>query len=121
MSNVTGIFHGRSTVHIFTLKFPSGGGCPDLFWTKLIDTRSNPSGLIELSPKPELALDSGYKHLLVFPGSKKGSIQLVDVDEQQKDVTRAAVYIAAHEGEIKCFKINCTVGMIRWKILMSHI
>lgn len=37
-----------------------------------IETRDNPLGLIEITP-----IISGEKQLLVFPGHKLGSIQLV--------------------------------------------
>ena len=52
-------------IHVFS--FPVN---PECLYT--LNTRENPSGLVDLTP-----LTSPDQQLLVFPGMKKGTVQLV--------------------------------------------
>uniref|UniRef100_A0A8C3HW04 WD repeat domain 45 n=1 Tax=Chrysemys picta bellii TaxID=8478 RepID=A0A8C3HW04_CHRPI len=69
--------------------------------TKLFefDTRDNPKGLCDLCPSLE-------KQLLVFPGHKCGSLQLVDLSSTQPGTSSAPFTINAHQGEIACVSLN---------------
>ncbi|CAG7826661.1 unnamed protein product, partial [Allacma fusca] len=63
-----------------------------------IETRSNPLGLCELSP--------GNHVLLVFPGSKMGSLQFLNLATAEPTVSSSPVTINAHQGELACIAIN---------------
>uniref|UniRef100_S4RER8 WD repeat domain 45 n=1 Tax=Petromyzon marinus TaxID=7757 RepID=S4RER8_PETMA len=63
------------------------------------DTRDNPDGLCELCPSLE-------KPLLVFPGHKCGSLQLVDLSNTKPGTSSAPFTINAHQGEIACIALN---------------
>ncbi|CAL8132302.1 unnamed protein product [Orchesella dallaii] len=78
-------------VHIFS--FPNEA--QKLF---SVETRPNPNGLCELSP--------GLNNLLVFPGTRVGSVQIVDLATTTKEFTSVAKVINAHHGEIACLAIN---------------
>uniref|UniRef100_A0A3B3Z6A0 Uncharacterized protein n=1 Tax=Periophthalmus magnuspinnatus TaxID=409849 RepID=A0A3B3Z6A0_9GOBI len=63
------------------------------------DTRDNPKGLCDLCPSPE-------KQLLVFPGHKCGSLQLVDLSNTKPGTSSAPFTINAHQSEIACVALN---------------
>ncbi|KAG8129804.1 hypothetical protein E2320_016486 [Naja naja] len=69
--------------------------------TKLFefDTRENPKGLCDLCPSLE-------KQLLVFPGHKCGSLQLVDLSSTKPGTSSAPFTINAHQSEIACISLN---------------
>uniref|UniRef100_A0A671VVG9 WD repeat domain 45 n=1 Tax=Sparus aurata TaxID=8175 RepID=A0A671VVG9_SPAAU len=63
------------------------------------DTRDNPKGLCDLCPSLE-------KQLLVFPGHKCGSLQLVDLSNTKPGTSSAPFTINAHQSEIACVALN---------------
>ncbi|KTF71735.1 hypothetical protein cypCar_00028728 [Cyprinus carpio] len=63
------------------------------------DTRDNLKGLCELCPSLE-------KQLLVFPGHKGGSLQLVDLSNTKPGTSSAPFTINAHQSEIACLALN---------------
>ncbi|XP_038825999.1 WD repeat domain phosphoinositide-interacting protein 4-like [Salvelinus namaycush] len=63
------------------------------------DTRDNPKGLCDLCPSLE-------KQLLVFPGHKCGSLQLVDLSNTKPGTSSAPFTINAHQSEIACLTLN---------------
>lgn len=65
------------------------------------DTRSNPIGLLELTP-----LGDADRQILVFPGHKIGSVQLVDLSFKKPSVSSAPVTINAHQSDIACISVN---------------
>ncbi|XP_069738391.1 WD repeat domain phosphoinositide-interacting protein 4 [Phaenicophaeus curvirostris] len=69
--------------------------------TKLFefDTRDNPKGICDLCPSLE-------KALLVFPGHKCGSLQLVDLGSAQAGTSVAPVTINAHQSEVGCLALS---------------
>ncbi|XP_060679327.1 WD repeat domain phosphoinositide-interacting protein 4, partial [Hemiscyllium ocellatum] len=69
--------------------------------TKLFefDTRENPKGLCDLCPSLE-------KQLLVFPGHKCGSLQLVDLSNTKPGTSSAPFTVNAHQSEIACIALN---------------
>lgn len=71
------------------------------------DTRDNPKGLCEVSP-----LSSSERHLLVFPGQRCGSIQLVDLATTEPGSSTSPVTINAHQSEIACIALNQQGTMI---------
>uniref|UniRef100_A0A8C3P8U8 WD repeat domain 45 n=1 Tax=Chrysemys picta bellii TaxID=8478 RepID=A0A8C3P8U8_CHRPI len=72
------------------LAIVGGGGNPKF---------SEISGLCDLCPSLE-------KQLLVFPGHKCGSLQLVDLSSTQPGTSSAPFTINAHQGEIACVSLN---------------
>ncbi|XP_064359546.1 WD repeat domain phosphoinositide-interacting protein 4 isoform X3 [Dromaius novaehollandiae] len=78
----------RSRIYVFS--FPENP-------TKLFefDTRDNPKGLCDLCPSLE-------KQLLVFPGHKCGSLQLVDLGSAKPGTSSAPFTINAHQSEVAC-------------------
>ncbi|EEB11512.1 WD repeat domain phosphoinositide-interacting protein, putative [Pediculus humanus corporis] len=66
-----------------------------------IETRENPHGLCEITP-----MTSAEKQLLVFPGHKIGSIQLVDLGSTEIGTSSAPVTINAHQGELACLAVS---------------
>uniref|UniRef100_A0A8C5JS10 WD repeat domain phosphoinositide-interacting protein 4 n=1 Tax=Junco hyemalis TaxID=40217 RepID=A0A8C5JS10_JUNHY len=69
--------------------------------TKLFefDTRDNPKGIVDLCPSVERAL-------LVFPGHKCGSLQLVDLGSAKPGTSSAPVTINAHQSEVGCAALS---------------
>lgn len=69
--------------------------------TKLFefDTRDNPKGIVDLCPSLERAL-------LVFPGHKCGSLQLVDLGSAKPGTSSAPVTINAHQSEVGCAALS---------------
>uniref|UniRef100_A0A3B4BUL7 Uncharacterized protein n=1 Tax=Pygocentrus nattereri TaxID=42514 RepID=A0A3B4BUL7_PYGNA len=63
------------------------------------DTRDNTKGLCDISPSME-------KQLLVFPGHKCGSLQLVDLSNTKPGTSSAPFTINAHQSEIACLALN---------------
>uniref|UniRef100_A0A2R8MTP4 WD repeat domain phosphoinositide-interacting protein 4 n=1 Tax=Callithrix jacchus TaxID=9483 RepID=A0A2R8MTP4_CALJA len=63
------------------------------------DTRDNPKGLCDLCPSLE-------KQLLVFPGHKCGSLQLVDLSSTKPGTSSAPFTINAHQSDIACVSLN---------------
>ncbi|ELT94793.1 hypothetical protein CAPTEDRAFT_208377 [Capitella teleta] len=82
----------RNQVHVFS--FPNN---PQKLFT--FHTRDNPKGLCEVS----FCLDN---KLLVFPGYKCGSVQLVDLAITDPDQSSSPVTINAHQGELAIIAIN---------------
>lgn len=81
-------------IHVFSFPTPT----QRLF---SLETRDNPRGLCELSP-----LASAERQLLVFPGHKLGSIQLVDLSNTEMGMSSAPSSINAHQGELACLALN---------------
>ncbi|XP_045150518.1 WD repeat domain phosphoinositide-interacting protein 4-like, partial [Echinops telfairi] len=63
------------------------------------DTRDNPAGLCDLCPGLE-------KQLLVFPGHRCGSLQLVDLAHANPGTSSAPSAIHAHQSELACVSLN---------------
>ncbi|XP_057352026.1 WD repeat domain phosphoinositide-interacting protein 4 isoform X5 [Manis pentadactyla] len=63
------------------------------------DTRENPKGLCDLCPSLE-------KQLLVFPGHKCGSLQLVDLVSTKPGTSSAPFTINAHQSDVACVSLN---------------
>ncbi|KAL5017843.1 hypothetical protein ScPMuIL_003565 [Solemya velum] len=80
----------RNQVHVFS--FPNN--CQKLF---SFDTRDNPKGLIDCSP---------FGPILVFPGYKCGSVQIVDLETSQPSQSISPVTINAHKNEVACMALN---------------
>lgn len=82
----------RSRIYVFS--FPDNP-------TKLFefDTRDNPKGICDLCPSLE-------KQLLVFPGHKCGSLQLVDLSSAAPGTSLAPVTINAHQSEVGCAALS---------------
>lgn len=90
----------RNQVHVFS--FPIS---PSKLFT--LDTRDNARGLCEVSP-----LASSEKQILVFPGRKNGSVQLVDLSTTEPGMSSAPVTISCHQTELACLAINQQGTMI---------
>nr|KAF6294710.1 WD repeat domain 45 [Pipistrellus kuhlii] len=63
------------------------------------DTRDNPKGICDLCPSLE-------KQLLVFPGHKCGSLQLVDLASTKPGTSSAPFTINAHQSDVACVSLN---------------
>ncbi|KAG8232241.1 hypothetical protein J437_LFUL011794 [Ladona fulva] len=81
-------------IHVFSFPTPT----QKLF---TLETRQNLQGLCEVSP-----ITSCEKQLLVFPGHKTGSVQLVDLSSTEAGMSSAPVTINAHQGELACLAVN---------------
>ena len=88
----------RNQVHVFT--FPN-----EIQKLYTFDTRDNPKGLCEVSS----SLD---RQLLVFPGYKTGSLQLVDLETTEPGQSTAPVTINAHQAELACIALNSQGTMV---------
>jgi len=84
----------RNKIHVFS--FPNNAR--KLF---SVDTRDNPLGLCEVSP-----LRTGDREVMVFPGYKTGSIQMMDLYTSEQKVSSAPVVVNAHKNELVCLAIN---------------
>ncbi|KAF5276239.1 hypothetical protein FQR65_LT04044 [Abscondita terminalis] len=82
--------------HIHVFSFPSP--LQRLF---SLETRDNPLGLCEMSP-----LASAEKQILIFPGHKVGSVQIVDLTSTEIGISTAPVCISAHKNELGCIALN---------------
>lgn len=92
----------RDQIHVFS--FPNR--CKKLF---SLTTRENPRALCELSP---LRLSTGSEELMVFPGYRAGSIQIVNTATTEEKVSQAPITINAHRNELSCIAINQQGTMI---------
>lgn len=81
-------------IHVFSFPTPT----QKLF---SLETRQNLRGLCEVSP-----LSSSEKQVLVFPGHKLGSVQIVDLGSTEIGTSTAPVWIAAHQSELACITLN---------------
>ena len=72
-------------IHVFSFPHPTRR-------ILTLETRSNPKGLLEVS-----TLASGYKQLLIFPGHKLGSIQVVDLSQTESGISNSPQTFKAHE------------------------
>lgn len=90
----------RNQIHVFS--FPNN--CRKLF---SVDTRDNPHGLCEVSP-----LRTGDKEVMVFPGYKTGSVQMMDLFTSEQRVSSAPVVVNAHRNELVCLAINQSGNMV---------
>ncbi|KAK3601907.1 hypothetical protein CHS0354_041844 [Potamilus streckersoni] len=86
----------RNEVHVFS--FPNN---PKKLLT--FGTRDNPRGLCEVSPGGPIIL---------FPGYKKGSVQIANLEDTKPDQTVSPVTINAHNGELACLSINQSGSML---------
>jgi len=91
----------RNQIHVFS--FPNN--CRKLF---SVDTRDNPHGLCEVSP-----LRCGDREVMVFPGYKTGSVQMMDLFSSEQRVSSAPVVINAHRNELVCLATNQGGSMAR--------
>ncbi|BES98788.1 unnamed protein product [Nesidiocoris tenuis] len=66
-----------------------------------LETRYNPLGLLEVTP-----ILTAERHLLVYPGHKPGSVQLVDLSFTEAGITSAPVTINSHKNDLACLAIN---------------
>jgi len=83
----------RTSIHVFS--YPNN---PAKLFS--LETRDNPTGLCEMTPGKFCE-----KELLVFPGFKVGSIQLLDIQHITK-VSSAPTCINAHRTELTCLAVN---------------
>lgn len=84
----------RTRIHVFT--FPEN---PRKLFT--IEHLDNPRGLLEVTPYP-----SSERQLVVFPGMRLGSIQLIDMNNTDPRMSASPMNIKAHESAIACIAIN---------------
>ena len=91
----------RSQIHIFS----SPNRCQHLFH---VATRDNPRGLCELSAVrfSTLGAEGSAADLMVFPGYKAGSVQILNLATTEQKVSSAPVTINAHQNELCCLAIN---------------
>ncbi|KAJ8314728.1 hypothetical protein KUTeg_006878 [Tegillarca granosa] len=80
----------RNQVHIFS--FPNK---PQRLYT--FDTRDNPRGLCEVST---------FEQILVFPGHKCGSVQVVSLETAMPGQSSSPVSISAHQNALACLALN---------------
>uniref|UniRef100_A0A0V0GEV0 Uncharacterized protein n=1 Tax=Triatoma dimidiata TaxID=72491 RepID=A0A0V0GEV0_TRIDM len=66
-----------------------------------LETRSNPLGLCEVTP-----ILTAERHLLVYPGHKIGTVQLVDLSNTEAGVSSTPVTLNGHQNELACLAIN---------------
>ncbi len=94
----------RSQIHVFA--FPNR--CQRLF---SVTTKDNPRGLCELSTH-RLPSSSETSELMVFPGFKTGSLQIINLATTEHHTSSAPVTINAHQSELSCLAINMHGTMI---------
>jgi WD40 repeat protein len=82
----------RNQIHIFS--FPNN---PQKLCT--LGTRDNPKGLCEVCPSMD-------NQLMVFPGQKCGSIQLIDLSMAECSQSCSPNNIAAHQSEVASIAVN---------------
>ncbi|XP_014279828.1 WD repeat domain phosphoinositide-interacting protein 4 isoform X2 [Halyomorpha halys] len=66
-----------------------------------LETRNNPNGLCEITP-----FLTSERHLLVYPGHKAGSVQLLDLANTEAGISSAPITINAHQNEIGCLSMD---------------
>ncbi|XP_074603150.1 WD repeat domain phosphoinositide-interacting protein 4-like [Brevipalpus obovatus] len=81
-------------VHVFT--FPQN---PKRLFA--VDTGDNPKGICEISP-----YTSSERQVMVFPGYRVGSLQIMDLNSTEPGSSASPVNIMAHQGEIACMALN---------------
>lgn len=81
-------------IHIFT--FPHN---PKRLFA--VDTGNNPKGICEISP-----YTSSERQVIVFPGYRTGSLQIMDLNCTESGVSASPVNIMAHQGIIACMALN---------------
>ncbi|XP_011298180.1 WD repeat domain phosphoinositide-interacting protein 4-like [Fopius arisanus] len=89
----------QGEIHVFSFPFSTRR-------LLTLETRDNPKGLMEVAP-----LTSAYKQLLVFPGHKIGSVQLVDLAATVGSSSAPAT-IPAHQGALACLAVNSNGTMV---------
>lgn len=94
---------------IYVYEFP--GHCKFLY---SVTTRDNPRGLCEISPLKAAFNEDGnggsYRpEVMIFPGFKSGSLQIVDLSTTEKAVSQSPVTINAHKSDLYCIAINQNV------------
>ncbi|XP_043249160.1 WD repeat domain phosphoinositide-interacting protein 4-like [Colletes gigas] len=87
-------------VHVFSFPVPTRR-------LLTLETRDNPKGLIEVA-----TLATAQKQLLVFPGHKQGSIQLVDLGATEAGSSSTPATLMAHQGALACLAVNNSGTMI---------
>ncbi|XP_076618734.1 WD repeat domain phosphoinositide-interacting protein 4 isoform X2 [Colletes latitarsis] len=87
-------------VHVFSFPVPTRR-------LLTLETRDNPKGLIEVA-----TLATPQKQLLVFPGHKQGSIQLVDLGTTEAGSSSTPATLMAHQGALACLAVNNSGTMI---------
>lgn len=90
----------RQRIHCFSFPHKS----EKLF---TIETRDNPLGLCDVTP-----YTSSERQLLIFPGHRCGTIQLLDLNSTEPGISSAPVNISAHQTEIACLAINKSGTMV---------
>lgn len=65
------------------------------------DTWDNPKGLCQVSP-----VASCERHLLLFPGQRCGSVQILDLCTNEPGTSLCPVTINAHQSELACLALN---------------
>ncbi|KAK6171371.1 hypothetical protein SNE40_019576 [Patella caerulea] len=86
----------RNQVHVFS--FPN-----EVEKLYTFSTRDNPRGLCAVSC---------YGNILVFPGIKCGSVQIVDLETTQPSQTVSPVNINAHQNDLACLAVDQKGSMI---------
>ncbi|KAL3278916.1 hypothetical protein HHI36_016434 [Cryptolaemus montrouzieri] len=81
-------------IHVFSFPTPT----QKLF---SMETRPNIRGLLEVSP-----LANCEKQVLVFPGHKVGTLQVVDLANTEVGCSSSPVYIQAHQSDLSCVALN---------------
>ncbi|ERL93687.1 WD repeat domain phosphoinositide-interacting protein 4 isoform X2 [Dendroctonus ponderosae] len=81
-------------IHLFSFLQPTR----ELF---SVETRANPKGLCEITP-----LQNSHRQILVFPGHKLGSVQIMELSSTFQSYSSAPVYLQAHKNELACIAIN---------------
>jgi WD40 repeat protein len=84
----------KNRIHVFC--FPQD---PRKLFT--VDTRDNPRGLCEVS-----LYASCERQVLVFPGHKKGTIQVIDLAATEPGKSATPLNISAHQAEVACVALN---------------
>ena len=84
----------KNRIHVFT--FPSS---PEKLLS--IDTKDNPRGLMEVS-----VYASSERQVLVCPGYKVGSVQVLDLMATEPGHSATPVNIKAHENDVACIALN---------------
>eukprot|EP00918_Siedleckia_nematoides_P076507 GHVU01167226.1.p1 GENE.GHVU01167226.1~~GHVU01167226.1.p1 ORF type:complete len:349 (+),score=33.92 GHVU01167226.1:17-1063(+) len=72
-----------------------------------IDTRDNPKGLCEVSSSASME-----SQLMVFPGRKCGSVQLLDISVIEQNQSASPITINAHQSDIACLALNQQADMV---------
>ncbi|XP_059474187.1 WD repeat domain phosphoinositide-interacting protein 4-like [Neocloeon triangulifer] len=91
----------RKQIHVFSFPEPAQR-------LMTLETRDNPLGLCELAP-----LMTAERQLLVFPGHKIGSIQLIDLGGFESSACSSSpITINAHQGELACIAVNPQGSMV---------